>query len=162
MDDEQRTAAEALAAVQSHQDRARRAARLPWWFYAAAFVLIAAGVASNDFVSLSGAKVLAGVIVVVLAVVMIARYASGTALLSQLRGVQPRSYDARAVMVVVIAGAVGGWLAARFGSGAAERLADDLGLHRFPYTVDGVLAGAFIVGVLALAQLVGAPHRPAR
>ena len=42
MDDEQARAAEALAAVRTHQERTERAARLPWWGFAAMFVLIAA------------------------------------------------------------------------------------------------------------------------
>lgn len=75
MDEQQ--AAEALAAVRVHQDRTRRAARLPWWVYAAVFVLAAGGMALNDVISLSGAKLVAVLVLVVLAVVFVVCSAVG-------------------------------------------------------------------------------------
>ena len=58
--DEQQQAADALATIQAHQDRARQAARVPWWAYAVMFVLAAGGTAINDYINLTGAKLMAG------------------------------------------------------------------------------------------------------
>jgi hypothetical protein len=85
-----RRASEALTTIRAHQERTRRAARLPWWVYAAMFVLTAAGTAASDFVSLSGAKLIAILVVVVLVVVLVTGIADRSAMFSRVRGVQPR------------------------------------------------------------------------
>ena len=88
--DEREQAAQALANVGAHQEKARRAARLPWWVYLAMFVLGAAGMAMNDFLMLNGAKLAAVVILIVLVAVFVLGIATRSAPLSHLRGVQPR------------------------------------------------------------------------
>jgi hypothetical protein len=156
--DEQRQAAAALATVRDHQERARRAARLPWWVYAAMFVLCVAGSAANDFVDLRGAKLIAVLVLVVLAVVFVTGSASGSSPLSRLRGVQPRKQLVPSVYgVVVIVGGVGGWLIARYGTGVAQGIGNAIGLGDYPNTVAGVLYGAAFTALFALVQLMVAP-----
>jgi hypothetical protein len=154
-------AAEALATVHAHQERTRLAARLPWWVYAAMFVLAAGGTAANDFVSLSGAKLLAIVVVVALVVVLVAGFVGRSAPLSRVRGVQPRQSFVPSVFgFVVIVGGLGVWLISRYGTGFANAVAGAVGLRNYPNTVAGVFFGAAFTLLFALAQLLlGASQR---
>ncbi|MFG1928732.1 hypothetical protein [Cryptosporangium sp. NPDC048952] len=159
---EQQKAAEALAAVEAHQARTRRAARLPWWYYLATFVLIAVGSAANDFVTLDGARLLAGAVLTVLVAVLVFRLVAGASLLGRARGVELPSPDARAFVVVVILGVAGGLLVVGFGDSVVQAVADSIGLRDYPYTVAGVLFGAVFTGLFALSQLLTARFRPGR
>jgi hypothetical protein len=153
--DEQLQAAEALATVRVHQERARRAVRLPWWVYAGMFVLSAGGTAVNDFVGLSGAKLVAMLVLVVLAVVLVITFVGGSAPLSRVRGVQRRqSFVPPVFGVVVIVGGLGGWLISRYGTGFANDVAGAVGLRHYPNTVAGVLYGAAFTVLFALYQLL--------
>jgi hypothetical protein len=152
---QQQRATEALATVQDHQRRTRRAARLPWWVYAAMFVLTAAGTAANDFVSLSGAKLIAVLVMVALVVVLVTSFTSRSALFSRVRGVQPRQQFIPWVFgVVLIAAGLGAWLISRYGTGAVSRVADAVGLRGYPNTVAGILWGAAFTLLFALTQLL--------
>jgi hypothetical protein len=153
--DEQRRAAEDLATVRTHQERARRAARLPWWLYAVMFVLAAGGGAINDFVSLSASKLIAIVIVVALVVVLVIGLVTKSAPLSTVRGVQrQQSYVPWAFAVMVIAGGFGAWLIYNYGPGFSAGLADAIGLHHYPDTVAGVIYAAVFTALFALSQLL--------
>ncbi|GAA4663376.1 MULTISPECIES: hypothetical protein [Amycolatopsis] len=152
--DEQQ-AAEALAAVRAHQERARRAARLPWWVYLGMFVLIAAVTAANDFVDLTGAKAISAVVLVLLVVVFAVTFGSGSAPLGKVRGVQPRqSFVPRVFGVVAVLGCLGGWLIFHYGNGFTQDVAASTGLRDYPGTVAGVLYGAAFTALFALSQLL--------
>jgi hypothetical protein len=145
--DERLHAAEALASIRDHQESARRRARLPWWVYAVMFVLVAAGSAANDFVSLSGAKLLALLVLMAFVAVLAVAFATRSAPLSSVRGVQPRqSFAPRAFVLIAVLGGVLGWLVAQYGAG----LTDHLGAY--PDTVAGLIYGAVFTGLFALSQ----------
>jgi hypothetical protein len=156
--DEVRQAAEALAAVRTHQDRARRAARLPWWFYAGMFVLVAGSGAVNDFASLSGAKLIA--LLVLIATVATFGYTmlSGArgrteAPLDRVRGVQPRRRFVPWVFIVVLViGGAAGTLISHYGAQIAHGFAGAVGLSKYPNTAAGLLLAAGAVAFLALGQ----------
>jgi Mn2+/Fe2+ NRAMP family transporter len=153
MDEQQ--AAEALAAVRVHQDRTRRAARLPWWVYAAVFVLAAGGMALNDVISLSSAKLVAVLVLVVVAVVFVTSRVNGPAPLGRVRGVQRRqSFVPWVFGVVAFLAGLGAWLISRYGSEVTHDLADAVGLPGYPNTVGGVLYGAVFTALFALSQLL--------
>jgi hypothetical protein len=153
MDEQQ--AAEALATVRAHQDRTRRAARLPWWVYVAVFVPAAGGMALNDVISLSGSKLVAVLVVVVLAVVFVTSRVNGPAPLGRVRGVQRRqSFVPWVFGVVVFVAGLGAWLISRYGSDVSHDLANAVGLPGYPNTVGGLLYGAAFTGLFALSQLL--------
>jgi hypothetical protein len=153
--DEQRQAAEALAAIRGHQERTRRAARLPWWVYAAMFVLTAGGTAANDFVGLNGAKLIAVLVLVALVVVLVITFAGRSAPLSRLRGVERRQSFVPWVFVVVAAiVGLGAWLISHYGTAFEGDVADAVGLRDYPNTVTGVLYGAAFTALFALTQLL--------
>lgn len=163
--DERRQAAEALATIGAHQERTRRAVRLPWWVYAAIFVLSAGGSAANDFVGLSGAKLLSALVLVGLAVVLVISLVSRSAPLSLVRGVQPRQSFVPWVFGAVAAVAVlGAWLIAHYGTGFANAIAGGVGLRGYPNTVVGVLYGAAFTALFAATQLLvtGSQRRTSR
>jgi hypothetical protein len=163
--DQRRQATEALATVQAHQERTRRAARLPWWVYAAMFVLTAAGTAASDFVSLSGSKLIAVLVLVVLVVVLVTSIVERSALFSKVRGVQPRQQFIPWVfgVVLVIAG-LGAWLISRYGNGFVSDIAGAVGLRDYPHTVAGILWGAAFTALFALTRLLitASPRRTNR
>lgn len=152
---EQRQAAEALAMVHEHQERTRRAASVPLWGYAAMFSLSAGGTATNDFVDITGAKVIAALVLVIFAVVVVTTFAGRSAPLSRLRGVQRRQTFAPPVFlfISVVAGA-GAWLISRYGTGFAGDIANAVGIRGYPNTVFGVLCGAAFTALFALSQLL--------
>ncbi|WP_244223375.1 hypothetical protein [Amycolatopsis circi] len=157
MTDEER-AAEALAAVRSHQDRARRTARLPWWVYLLIFVVTAGFTAVNDFVD--GSKFVAVAVLGLLLVVFAVGARTRSAPLSRLRGVQQRQEFVPWVFgVVAVIGGVGAWLVSRYGTEAAAALADALGLRDYPDTVAGVLFGIAFTLLFALSQALLAVAR---
>ncbi|GLY83483.1 hypothetical protein [Actinoallomurus iriomotensis] len=158
--DEQRQAADALAMVRTHQERTRRAARLPWWVYGAIFVLTAGGTAANDFVGLGGAKLIALLVLVALAAVLVTVFASRSSLLGRMRGVERRqSFDPQVFGVVLVVAAVGTWLASRYGTDLAGDLAGTVGLRDYPNTVDGVLYGAGFTLLFGLSQVLTTASR---
>jgi hypothetical protein len=151
--DDRGRAAQDLMTIRAHQDRARRAARPPWWVYLAMFALTAAVTAVNDAVDLNGAKLLAGAVLAVLVVVLVITFAGRSAPLSGIRGVQrEQSFIPSVFGVVVIVGALGGWLISRYGTGLADDVAGAVGLRSYPSTVAGVLLGAAFTGLYALTQ----------
>jgi hypothetical protein len=153
--DEQKQAAAALATVQAHQDRAQRAARLPWWIYLALFVFGVAGTAINDFITVSGAKLIAVLVLIALAVVLVVGIVSRSAPLSRLRGVQPRqTFVPAAFVVVLFVGGIGIALISQYGNGFAHSLANAIGLDRYPNTVAGVIYAAAFTALFALSQLL--------
>ncbi|GAB2842072.1 hypothetical protein GCM10027176_52470 [Actinoallomurus bryophytorum] len=153
--DERRQAADALAMIDAHQERTRRAARLPWWVYAAMFVLTVGFTAANDFVGLSGAKLIATLVLVALVVVLITTFTSRSAPLSRLRGVQrQQSFVPSVFFVVAIVAGLGAWLLPRYGTGFADDVADAVGLRDYPNTVTGVLLGGAVTALFALTQLL--------
>ncbi|MFD2422137.1 hypothetical protein [Amycolatopsis pigmentata] len=154
--DEQAQAAEALAAVRRHQERARQAAQVPWWAYVAMFVLIAGVTAINDFVDLTGAKVLSAVVLFLLIVVVVTTFFTRTSTpLSKIRGVEARqSFVPWVFGVVAVVGGAGGVLLARYGTGLADDIAGAVGLRDYPNTVTGVLFGAAGTALFALGRLL--------
>jgi hypothetical protein len=153
--DERQKAAEALATVRGHQERTRRATRLPWWVYVATFVLSAGAMALNDFVSLTGAKLVAVLIMVALVVVLLTGFVTGSAPLSRVRGVQRRqSFVPWVFGVVAIIAGLGAWLISRYGTGFVNGVADATGLRDYPNTVAGVVYGAAFTALFAVSQLL--------
>jgi hypothetical protein len=159
--DEQQQAVEALASVRAHQEQTRRTARLPWWVYAVMFVVAAAGSAANDFISLSGAKLVAVLVIVALVVVFVASRYERSSLLGKMRGVQQRQPFVPWVFGVVLAiGVLGAWLISQYGTAFAESLAGSVGLRDYPNTVVGVVYGAAFTALFGLGQaLVAASQR---
>src|SRR5258708_2299105 len=120
----QRHAQEALALMKTHQERTRRAARVPGWFYAAMFLFSAAATAANDVVGISGSKVIAAMILVLLLAALTVGLVTRSAPLSLMRGVAPRqSFEPRVFVAVLFATAVLGWLIVRYGDGLARTVA---------------------------------------
>ena len=155
--DEQQQAAQALASVRDHQDRARRAARLPLWVYAVMFVLAAGGMAANDFVNLTGATFMAAIILVALVAALVIGFVGRSAPLSRLRGVQGRQqFSPRAFGAIVIICGAGLWLLVRYGSHLAQTIANAIGLPHYPYTVLGIIYGIVFTAVFALGQYLTA------
>jgi hypothetical protein len=153
--DERRQAAETLATIQADQERTRRAAQLPLWVYAVMFVLVVAGSAVNDLVNLTGAKLMAGAIVVVLVVMLVTSLISGSTPLSKVRGVQSRqTFVPSAFGVMVIIGVVCAWLIVNYGTAFAHDLANAVGLRDYPNTVIGVVFGIVFTALFALGQLL--------
>ena len=153
--DEQKQAVAALATVQANQDRAHQAARLPWWIYLGLFVFGVAGNAVNDFITVSGAALIAVLVLIALAVVMVVGIVSRSAPLSRLRGVQPRqTFVPSAVVFVLFVGGIGIALISRYGNGFSDSLANAIGLGNYPNTVAGVIYGAAFTGLFALGQLL--------
>jgi hypothetical protein len=158
--DEQR-AAEALATIRAHQERTRRAARLPWWAYTAMFGLSAGVTAANDFVRLSGAKLIAILVLVALAVTFVITFADRSAPLSRVRGVAPRqSFVPQVFGAVAILAGLGFWLISHYGTGFADDVASAVGLPNYPNTVAGVLYGAAFTLLFALSQLLTTAFQP--
>jgi hypothetical protein len=119
------------------------------------FVLSAGRGAINDFVGLSGAKLLAIVVLVVLAVVLVISFVGRSAPLSWVRGVQRRqSFVPWVFAVVVIVGGLGAWLISGYGNGFANDVAGAVGLRNYPNTVAGLLYGAAFTVLFALYQLL--------
>lgn len=148
-------AAQTLEAMRAHQQRARRAARLPWWVYAGMFILIAGGTAALDFVDLTGAKLTAIVVLVLFIAVLVVTFATRSAPLSRVRGVQPRqSFNPAAFVIVAILAGLIIVLSHGYGTGFAHHLANTAGLHDYPNTVAGVLYGAVFTALFALGQLL--------
>jgi hypothetical protein len=153
--DDQHDAAASLATIREHQERTRRAARLPWWVYATMFVLSAAGCAANDFVDLHGAKLLSAVILVVLVIVVVVTFASRSAPLGRLRAVQRRqTFVPQAFGAVALIGGLGVWVISRYGATIADKVAGAIGLSNYPNTVAGILFGAAFTALFALSQLL--------
>jgi hypothetical protein len=73
------------------------------------FVLVAAGSAANDFVSLGGARLIALLILIAFVAVLVATFATGSAPLGRWRGVQPRqSFGPRAFAAIAVLGGAAG------------------------------------------------------
>jgi uncharacterized membrane protein YhaH (DUF805 family) len=157
--EEQERAAAALAEIRAHQERAERAARLPWWAYAAMFVAVAGVSSLNDFVDHAGAKVIGAVVLALFIVVVVAARTSQTSLLSRLRGVQPRRpfiprSARRAYLAVVAAGVIAVWLIASNGDAFARGVGGAVGLRDYPYTVIGVIGAVVFTAMFALGHLL--------
>jgi cation transport ATPase len=149
--DDRRHATEALASIHDHQESARRHARNPWWVYAAMFVLIAGATAADDVVTLTGAKVIALLVLVAFTATLVITFATGSAPLSAWRGVQRRqAFAPRAFVIIAVLGAVIGWLLIHY----SGRVAGHLGGH--PGVVLGLLYGAVFTGLFALSQRLSA------
>ncbi|MBB4683690.1 hypothetical protein [Amycolatopsis jiangsuensis] len=159
--DEARRAAEALAAVHTHQERAEKAARLPWWVYALTFLASAGLGVAGDFVDLNGAKFIAAVVIALFVVVFVAGALSrGSAPLSRVRGVQARRDVPRwqfGLVIVVLGLCL--WLLTTYGHGLATGLAGALGLRGYPNSVLGVVFGAVFTLLFALSQFTMAALR---
>jgi hypothetical protein len=158
MDEQAERAAGALASVEEHRRRTRRAARLPWWVYAVMVVLVAAAGAVNDAVDLDGARLLAVVVLVALVGTLAVTFlVGGPAPLARLRGVGPRqAFRPRVFAVVALLGGLIVWAASTYGAGATQALAGALGLAAYPGTVAGVLLGVAWTGLFALGQALSA------
>ncbi len=153
--DEQRQAADALAMVEQHQERTRQAGRVPWWAYLAMFLLTAGGIASTDFVDLTGVKAMAIVILVVGVVVVGLSVRSRSSLLSRMRGVQSRQeFVPRAFFVVAVLFGAAVWLLSSRGTAIGQHLADAVGLHNYPNTALGIVFGIAFTGLFALGRLM--------
>jgi hypothetical protein len=119
------------------------------------FVLSAGSAAADDFVSLSGAKLLAIVVVAALAVTLVVVFAGRSAPLSRVRGVQPRQvFVPRVFGAVVIVGGLGAWLISQYGAAVTHTVSAAVGLAHYPNTVAGVLYGAGFTALFALSQLL--------
>ncbi|MFJ9787318.1 transcriptional regulator [Amycolatopsis sp. NPDC101161] len=91
--------------------------------------------ALNDVISLSGSKLVAALVLVVLAVVFATSRVNGPAPLGSVRGVQRRQSFVPWVFGVV---ALGAWLISRYGTDVTHDLADAVGLPGYPDTVAGL------------------------
>jgi hypothetical protein len=152
--DERKQAEEALAMVNAHQERTRQAARVPWWIYVVMFVASAGVSALNDFISLTGSKLIAVLILIALAVVF-ATSSADQSVLGRVRGVQRRqSFVPWVFGLVAFIGGLGAWLISRYGTSVTNDLADAAGLHSYPNTVTGVLYGVAFTALFALSQLL--------
>jgi hypothetical protein len=158
MNEQAEQAARALASVEEHRERTRRAARLPWWVYAAMFVLVAATGVINDLVDLDGARLVAVVVLVALVgTVAVTFLVGGPAPLARLRGVGPRqAFRPRVFAVVAVLGGLVVWAVSTYGADAARALAGALGLATYPGAVAGVLLGVAWTGLFALGQVLSA------
>ncbi|MBB4686811.1 hypothetical protein [Amycolatopsis jiangsuensis] len=154
--DERQQATDALAEVRTHQSRAARAARLPWWVYAAMFVLAVVPLAADDFVDLGGTTAISAVVLGLLVLALVAgALGKGVAPLSRLRGVQARRQVSQERYGLVVAiGAAVTWLLVSQGPSLAAGLADEIGLHQYRNTVTGVLFGAVLTLLFAGSQAV--------
>ena len=153
--DQRRAAVEALESARAHQERTRRAARVPWWFYPVTFVVVCGACAANDVVSLSGAKLIAGLVLVAMIVVLAVTVLGRSAPLSRIRGVQgPQTFVPWLFGLVVVVVGIGGWLASRYGVTWVDDVARATGLGRYPNTVAGVLFGAAATALLALVHVL--------
>jgi hypothetical protein len=163
LNDEQRQAVEALATVRAHQERTRRAARVPWWGYAGMFVLTAGITAANDVVDVTGAKLIAGVVMVLFLVTVVVMAAGRVAPMSRVRGVQARqSFHPRVFLAVAVVAGAGAWVASRYGAGIVHGVAGAVGMGHYPNTVAGVVFGAAFTALFALGRgLVQAAQRRA-
>jgi hypothetical protein len=118
-------------------------------------VLTAGGTAANDFVGLSGAKLISILVLVALVVVLVITFAGRSAPLSRLRGVERRQSFVPWVFVVVAAVVgLGAWLISHYGTGLEGGVAGAVGLRDYPNTVTGVLYGAAFTALFALTQLL--------
>jgi hypothetical protein len=154
--DERRRAAEALATVQAHQERTRRAARPRWWAYVIIFLVVAAAGAVTDVVPLSGERILAGVVAVLVVAVIVARFC-GWNPMSRLRGVQGRrEVDARRYGLAIVVGFLGFWVVFHYAPGWADGIAGATGLTGLHGTVSGVLTGALFACWAAVVGELGA------
>jgi hypothetical protein len=153
--DEQEQAAQALATVQAHRERTRQATRTPWWVYALMFILTAGVTATNDFVGVTGAKIVAAAILVLFAAVILITFVSRSAPLNWMRGVQPRqSFNPRVFFIIVVLAGLGKWLASHYGTDIAHTVASAVGLSQYPNTVAGVFYGAAFTALFALGRLL--------
>jgi hypothetical protein len=158
MDEQGERAARALASVEEHRERTRRAARLPWWVYAAMFVLVAVTGAINDLVDLDGARLIAVVVLVALVGTLAVTFlVGGPAPLARLRGVGPRqAFRPRVFLVVALLGGLIVWAASTYGVGVTQALAAALGLQAYPNTVAGIVLGLLWTALFALGQALSA------
>jgi hypothetical protein len=158
MDEQGERAARALASVEEHRERTRRAARLPWWVYAAMFVLVAVTGAINDLVDLDGARLIAVVVLVALVGTLAVTFlVGGPAPLARLRGVGPRqAFRPRVFLVVALLGGLIVWAASTYGVGVPQALAAALGLQAYPNTVAGIVLGLLWTALFALGQALSA------
>lgn len=148
-------AAETLATIRTHQERTRRAARVPLWMYVVMFVLAAGLTAISDFVGANGSEVPAIVVLILLVVTLLATFTGRSAPLSRLRGVQGRqSFEPRVFGAVLLVAGAGAWLVSRYGTAAVHDLAAAVGLGAYPNTVAGLLYGAAITVLFAAEQLL--------
>lgn len=161
--DEQRQAADALAMVERHQESTRRATRVPWWVYLVMFLLTAGGVAVNDFVTLTGAKVMAGVVMVLAIVVIGTRMTTRSSPIDRLRRAAPRQeFVPSAFFVVAVLGGAGAWLLTHYDTAISTHLAGAVGLHNYPNTVLGIVYGIAFTALFALGRFLVERRRNAR
>lgn len=153
--DERTQARETLTRIREHQERTRRAASVPWWMYVAMFVLTAGCTAINDFVDRGGGKLLAVVVLILLVLVLAVTFASRSAPLSRIRGVQRRqTFEPRIFGAILLVVAAGAWLVPRYGTALVRDLAGALGLTDYPNTVAGVVFGAALTALFGIEQFL--------
>jgi hypothetical protein len=145
MMDKRPRAPDASATTRARRRSTRRAARLPWSAFAVTFVVIVGVAAVNDFVPLTGAALTALLVGIALVPTVVA-VAAGRAPEARARGVAWLFGG-----VLVLAGLFGR-LAARFGARSSAHVADVIGLHDYPSTVAGMLCGAVLLALVAMAR----------
>ncbi len=124
--------------------------RVPWWFYAAVFVIIAGVAAANDFVRLTGTRLIALLIVVAVA---------GMVATARVRGGRPRPVNPWLFGGALLAAGLFGWVVVRYEYGSGANLADRLGVHNYPHTAAGLISGTVVT--LMLAMINDLVRRPA-
>lgn len=146
---------EALESVRRSQRRAARAARVPWWVYAAMFALTAAATLCVTVLTMPGSQWVAMIVLAAFLVVFGLIVAGGHAPLDALRSVGRRqSFEPWVFGVVTVIGIAALWAATNFGAAIAGTVADAVGLVGFAYLVGAVLAGAAFTALFALGQLL--------
>jgi hypothetical protein len=150
-----KAAAEALVTVQEQRQRVARAVRMPWWVYAAMFVLTAGVTAANDFVTLTGAKVMAGVVLAALVLVAAVTFLGRIDMLGRARGVERRQrFSPPVFLAAALLVGGGAWFASSSGAGFVDGLAEGVGMGGYPGTVSGIVFGALFTGLFALVQFL--------
>lgn len=143
----------ALEVAREHRRSASRAARMPWWVYAAVFVVVGGAAFAASALERGEAGLSAVIVLALFLVVFGLAVASRVAPLDRLRTVRRRArFEPVAFLVISVLGAAGLWIATRFGAAITNAVAGAVGLQAHSGIVAGVLAGAAFTALFALGR----------